>query len=179
MIMLGVIVAIIVIGVLWVISSQRNLVVLDENCNNAKSQIEVNLTSRFDALSNLLDLVKGYNKHEYDTMVDTIAKRNTGHSAKDINENEGIIGQTLGKIVATAEAYPELKSNNNYQNLMNSLNDYENKVRTTRMVYNDCVTKINRTIKMIPTCFIASALGFTQREYLEVEENKQAMPSMK
>lgn len=177
-----IIVAIIVVIVLWFISVQRMLVSLDENVNNAMSQIGVNLTSRFDALTGLLDLVKGYNEHEYKTLSDVIKMRTSigSHSkASDVEAQENIISEAMGKIMAVAEAYPDLKSNTNYQNLMNSLNDYESKVRQSRLVYNDSVTKLNRTIRMFPISLVAPMCGVVARDYLKAEESKSEMPSMK
>ena len=176
-----VIVAIVVLIVLWFVGVQRMLVSLDENVNNAMSQIGVNLTSRFDALTGLLDLVKGYNEHEYKTLSDVIKMRTSigSHSkASDVEAQENMITEAMGKIMAVAEAYPDLKSNTNYQNLMNSLNDYETKVRQSRLVYNDAVTKLNRTIRMFPTSLVAPMCGIVARDYLKTEESKSAMPSM-
>ena len=177
-----IVIAIIVLIVLWFISTQRTLVSLDENVNNALNQIGVNLTSRFDALTGLLDLVKGYNEHEYKTLSDVIKMRTSIGSkstASDVDAQENIITEAVGKIMAVAEAYPDLKANTNYQNLMNSLNDYEAKVRQSRLIYNDSVTKLNRTIRMFPTSLIAPMCGVAQRDYLKTEESKSSMPSMK
>ena len=177
-----VLVVIVLLLVLWVIGEQRRLVSLDEMVTNAMNQIGVQVTSRFDALTGLLDLVKGYNEHEYKTLSDVIKMRTSigaSSTASDVNKEQGIFTETLGKIMAVAEAYPDLKSNTNYQNLMNSLNDYEEKVRKARLVYNDTVTKLNRSIRMFPTSLIAPMLGIGQREYLATDERKQEMPSMK
>ena len=181
MIVLVLIVLFVFAGV-WFIGVQRMLVSLDENVNNAMSQIGVNLTSRFDALTGLLDLVKGYNEHEYKTLSDVIKMRSSigSHSkASEVDAQENIITEAMGKIMAVAEAYPDLKSNTNYQNLMNSLNDYEIKVRQSRLVYNDTVTKLNRTIRMFPISLVAPMCGVFARDYLKAEESKSEMPSMK
>ena len=177
-----ILIGILVIIIIWVIGVQRQLVTLDENVTNAMSQIGVQVTSRFDALTGLLDLVKGYNEHEYKSLTDIIKMRasiGANSTASDVNKEEGTFNQALGKIIAVAEQYPDLKSNTNYQNLMNSLNEYEDKVRKARLVYNDSVTKLNRTIRMFPTNIVAPMLGITQREHLVTDESKQAMPSMK
>lgn len=177
-----VLVVIVALLVFWFIVVQRTLVGLDENVNNAMSQIGVNLTSRFDALSSLLDLVKGYNEHEYKTLSDVIKMRtsiNGTSKASDVDAQENIITEAVGKIMAVAEAYPDLKSNTNYQNLMASLNDYESKVRQSRLVYNDTVTKLNRTIRMFPTSLVAPMCGIVARDYLKTDESKSEMPSMK
>lgn len=178
---LGLIVVILVI-IVWVIGQQRMLVTLDEMVTNAMNQIGVQVTSRFDALTGLLDLVKGYNEHEYKTLSDVIKMRTSigaNSTVNDVNKEESIFNQALGKIMAVAEAYPDLKANTNYQNLMNSLNDYEDKVRKARLVYNDTVTKLNRTVRMFPTNLVAPMFGIGQREYLDTDASKQDMPSMK
>ena len=177
-----IIVVVIVLIVVWFIGVQRTLVSLDENVNNALSQIGVNLTSRFDALNGLLDLVKGYNEHEYKTLSDVIKMRTSigsKSSASDVEAQENIITEAVGKIMAVAEAYPDLKANSNYQNLMNSLNDYETKVRQSRLVYNDTVTKLNRTIRMFPISLVAPMCGVVARDYLKTDDTKSEMPSMK
>ena len=182
MIIVIVLIALFALFVFWFIGVQRMLVSLDENVNNAMSQIGVNLTSRFDALTGLLDLVRGYNEHEYKTLSDVIKMRSSigSHSkASEVDAQENIITEAMGKIMAVAEAYPDLKSNTNYQNLMNSLNDYETKVRQSRLVYNDTVTKLNRTIRMFPISLVAPMCGVFARDYLKAEESKSEMPSMK
>ncbi|MGI1659042.1 MAG: LemA family protein [Desulfitobacterium sp.] len=180
LIILGIIV---VLLVLWVMSTQRRLVVLDENINNAMSQIGVQLSSRFDALTALLDLTKGYAQHESETLIETIKSRRSvitaSSSPKDVLRQEGIIAEALGRIAMVAEQYPELKANETYAETMEAVNLYENLVRTSRLIYNDSVTKLNREIRMFPVLLIAGMLGFRQREYLQEQEDKAIMPSMK
>ncbi|WP_312060566.1 LemA family protein [Anaerotignum sp.] len=176
---------IVIIGVLilWIISAQRKLVVLDENINNAMSQIGVQLSSRFDALTALLDLTKGYAKHESETIIETIQLRRSVITAKstpdDVQQQEGIISEALGRINMVAERYPELKANETYIKTMDAVQTFENMVRTSRLIYNDSVTKLNRQIRMFPVSLIASMLGFKQREYLVEQADKANMPSMK
>lgn len=173
---------IIVLLVLWSISLQRTFVVLDENINNAMSQIGVQLSSRWDALSSLLDLTKGYAAHEYQTLTETIKARRSitkDSSTEDINKQENIIAEAMGKIMAVAESYPDLKADKTYIKTMDAVNQYENMVRTSRLIYNDSVTKLNRAIRMFPASLIAGVLGFSKRTYLENEGGKANMPSMK
>ncbi len=171
-----------IIGI-WIISTQRKLVVMDENINNAMQQIGVQLSSRFDALTALLDLAKGYAVHESQTLIETIKSRRSVITAKstpdEVLKQEGILSEALGRIAAVAEAYPELKANENYLYTMNSVQSYEKMVRSSRLIYNDNVTKINRILRMFPTNLIGNMLGFKQRDYLEVKEEKSDMPSMK
>ena len=169
--------------ILWIISNQRKLVVLDENVSNAMSQIGVQLSSRFDALTALLDLTKGYAQHESETLIETIKSRRSVITAKstpdDVLRQEGIISEALGRIAMVAEQYPELKANQNYMKTMDAVQTYENMVRTSRLIYNDSVTKLNREIRMFPVSIIAGMLGFQQRDYLEEQAAKADMPSMK
>lgn len=175
--------AIIAILVIWIITVQRRLVAMDENINNAMSQIGVQLSSRFDALSALLDLTKGYAEHESKTLIETIKSRRSVITAtstpKDVLQQEGVISEALGRISMVAEQYPQLKANENYAKCMNAVDSYEKMVRTSRLIYNDSVTKLNREIRMFPVSMIAGLFGFHQREYLEAVEEKTDMPSMK
>ena len=166
----------------WVMSTQRRLVVMDENINNAMSQIGVQLSSRFDALTALLDLAKGYAAHESQTLIETIKSRRSVITAKstpqDVLQQEGMISEALGRISMVAERYPELKANENYAKCMNAVDSYEKMVRTSRLIYNDSVTKLNREIRMFPVSLLAAPFGFHARDYLEAVEEKADMPSM-
>ena len=166
-----------------VMSTQRRLVVMDENINNAMSQIGVQLSSRFDALTALLDLAKGYAAHESQTLIETIKSRRSVITAKstpqDVLQQEGVISEALGRISMVAERYPELKADKGYAKCMDAVDSYEKMVRTSRLIYNDSVTKLNREIRMFPVSLIAGILGFRQRDYLEAREDKADMPSMK
>jgi len=185
-IMLPTFITIIVIAaviVLWIISTQRRLVVLDENISNAMSQIGVQLSSRFDALTALLDLTKGYARHESETLIETINSRRSVITAKstpdEVMRQEGVISEALGRIAMVTEQYPDLKANQNYIKTMDAVQTFENMVRTSRLIYNDSVTKLNREIRMFPVSMVAGMLGFGQREYLVEQADKADMPSMK
>lgn len=173
---------VLVIIILWFISAQRKLVAMDENINNAMGQIGVQLSSRWDALTALLDLTKGYADHEYKTISDTIKMRtsiNSNSSAAEVNKQENMLTEAMGKIMAVVESYPELKANENYIKTMDSVNEYEKMVRQSRLIYNDSVTKLNHTIRMFPTSIAAGMLHITSRDYLEASEQKADMPDMK
>ena len=179
-----IIVAIIVVVLIsWIISVQRRLVAMDENINNAMSQIGVQLYSRFDALTALLDLTKGYAAHEATTLIETIKSRRSVITAKstpeDVLKQEGVISEALGRISMVAERYPELKADKGYAKCMDAVDSYEKMVRTSRLIYNDSVTKLNRELRLFPTSLVAGLLGFRMRDYLEQREEKADMPSMK
>ena len=178
-----IIVIVVVFLVLWIVSCQRRLAVMDENINNAMAQIGVQLSSRFDALTALLDLTKGYAAHESQTLIETIKSRRSVITASstpdDVIKQEGIISEALGRISMVAEQYPQLKASESYIRCMNAVDSYEKMVRTSRLIYNDSVTKLNRNLRMFPTSLIAGAFGFRQRAYLEAVEDKADMPGMR
>lgn len=174
--------ALLLILIMWFISTQRSLAMLDENINNAMSQIGVQLSSRWDALSSLLDLTKGYAAHEYNTLSETIKARRpitAESSTQEAAAQDNMLIQAMGRIMAVAEQYPNLRADQSYQKTMDSVNQYEGMVRQSRLVYNDSVTKLNRRIRMFPTSAIAGILGFSKRDYLETQEGKADMPGMK
>lgn len=177
------IIVIVAVIVLWIISTQCKLVMLEENTSNAMGQIGVQLSSRFDALTALLDLTKGYAKHESETLIETIKSRRSIITAKstpdDVMCQEGIISEALGRIAMVTEQYPELKANQTYIKTMDAVQTFENMVRTSRLIYNDSVTKLNREIRMFPVSMISGMLGFPKREYLVEQAAKTDMPSMK
>jgi len=168
--------------VLWVISAQRNLVSKEELCKNAMSQIGVQQSSRWDALTALVELIKSYNEHEYNTLKDVIAQRqqiSPNSTAAQADAQEQALGAALKQINVVAERYPDLKANDMYNKTMDSVNLYENQVRLSRMSYNDCVTKFNRLVRQIPDSIVASLFGFKEKDYLAEDKSKASMPSMK
>ena len=177
-----IILAIVALLVLWVIGVQRKLVEKDELCKNALSQIGVQQASRWDALTALVELVKSYNEHEYNTLRDVIAQRKniTGESTvAEAQAQEQVLTGLVRNINLVAEQYPELKANENYAKAMDSVNLYENQVRLSRMTFNDTVTKYNKEIRQFPTSLVAGILGFNTRDYLDEAVGKSEMPSMK
>lgn len=165
------IIVIVAVIVLWIISSQRKLVMLDENTSNAMSQIGVQLSSCFDALAVLLDLTKGYARNESETLIEAIKSRRRVIMAKstpdDVLQQEGIISEALGRIAMTTGQYPELKATQTYIKAMDAVRIFENMLRTSHLIYNDGVTRLNREIRRFPVSMISGLLGFRQRDYLE------------
>lgn len=177
-----IILAIIALLVLWVISVQRNLVAQDERCQNSMSQIGVQQQSRWDALTALVELVKSYNEHEYNSLKDIIAQRReiTGTSTpEEAYAQDQAMNSVVRNIKLVAEQYPDLKANENYGKAMDSVNLYENQVRTARMVYNDTATKFNTLVRQFPGSLVASLLHFGVKEYIKEVPEKSEMPSMK
>lgn len=176
-----IIVAIIAIVALWFMGVQRKLVSSDELCQNSMSQIGVQQQSRWDAVSALVKLTKSYNEHEYNTLVDVIKQRKDitrTSAAADANAQEDVLVAAAAKIRFVAEQYPELKADATYAKTMDSLNNYENQVRMSRMVFNDSVTKYNRVVRQFPDSIVASILKFPLREYLKEVESKRELPEI-
>jgi len=177
-----IVIAIVAILIIWVISVQRKLVKQEEICKNGLSQIGVQQASRWDALSAIADLIKGYSEHEYKTITDTIAQRrpiNAASSTADANAQENLFTQAMSALNVVVEKYPDLKANEQFNKGIDNVNLYENQVRMSRMVYNDTVTVFNREVRQFPTNLVAKMLGFAEKDYLKVEAAKTEMPSMK
>ena len=171
-----IIVAIIAIVAFFFFCIQRKLVSFDDLCQNSMSQIGVQQQSRWDAVSALVKLTKSYNEHEYNTLVDVIKQRKdiTRTSAvADANAQEDVLVAAAAKIRFVAEQYPELKADATYAKTMDSLNNYENQVRMSRMVFNDSVTKYNRIVRQFPDSIVVSILKVPLREYLKEVESKR------
>ncbi len=165
------IIIIVAIIVLWAISTQRKLVVLDENIRNAMSQIGVQLSSRFDALTALLDFIKSYNRQKGETLIESVESGRRMITAKstpdDVLHQEEIISDILDRVAAVTDQYPELATTLTYIQSMDAVEIFEYMMRTSRLIYNDCVKKLNCEIRRFPVFIIAGLLGFRQRVYLE------------
>lgn len=168
--------AVAAIVILWAISVRRKLVAMDENINNAMSQIGVQLSSRFDALTALLDLTGEFADREAQPLIETVRSCRSVITAKstpeDVRKQENVISDALGRISVASKQHPELKVNENYQKCMNAVDCYEKMVRTSSLIYNDSVTKYNRELRRFPTSLLGGIFGFHQREHLEMTEEK-------
>ena len=175
-----IVIAVLVLLVLWGISVQNKLVKVDEICKNALKQINVQQVSRYDALKALVKLTKDYAAYEGETLAKVIEARRITTSpsptVNDIAQNEQALGAIRTQIVAVAEQYPELKANETYIKTMDSVKQYEENVRLSRMTFNDTVTRYNNQVRMFPGSLVASILGFPQREYLAEDTSKNEYP---
>lgn len=171
-----VIVAVLVIGVVML---YNNLVKARQQANNAWSQIEVQLKRRYDLIPNLVETVKGYMKHEQDTLEKVIQARNSALGAKgvhDIAEADANVTSALGGIFALSEAYPELRSNENMLSLQEELKSTENKISFARQYYNDAVSHFNTLLETFPSNLMAGMGRFTPRELFEVTDLAEREP---
>ena len=149
-----IVIAVVVLLLLWGIKVQNKLVKLDELCKNALKQINVQQVSRYDALKALVKLTKDYAAYESETLTKVIEARRITTSASptvaEVAQNEQALGAIRSQIIAVAEQYPELKANETYIKTMDSVKQYEENVRLSRMTFNDTVTKYNNEVRMFP-----------------------------
>ena len=175
-----IIIAVIAVLVLWVISVQNKLVKQDEFCNNAIKQISVQQTSRYDALETAVKIAREENAIEGENYEKIIGMRRPSASATppvaEINATETALGSFAARLMAVAEAYPQLTGTEAYQKAMDKYFEYEETVRVSRMTFNDTVTKYNREVRSFPGSVIASMLGFPVREYLADRPEKSDLP---
>lgn len=157
--------------VLWIINTQRKLVVLDENTGNAMSQIGVQLSSRMDALTSVLKLTKSYAAQESDVWIAEVQARRSMITARsapvEVLLQERAITEALVRIAMVTQQYPQLKTNQTFVKTLDAVHLFENMLRTSRLIYNDSVTKLNHQIRIFPVSIIAGMLGFRQKDYLE------------
>lgn len=164
----------------WGVSAYNGFVNLKERVNNSRAQIATQLESRWDALKSLIDATREYSAHEAEVLEGVTQSRSSigqNSNVNELEENATSFNNVLGRLIAVAENYPDLKASSVYQTTMGSINDYENKVRQSRMIYNDTVTMLNRRTKTFPSNIIAKMFGFVPEAYFEVTENKTDMPS--
>lgn len=155
---------------IWVKSTRKKLIAMEDNVENAMSQIGVQLASRFDVLSVLLNLVKGYAGCEVLSLISTLSSERNDINARSTPEEvlgqEELIAEALTHIATMAERYPELKADKNYAMCIDAADSYKKMVQTSSLIYNDSVTKLNGSIGRLPDGLIAGLLGFHSREYL-------------
>lgn len=164
---------------IYVIATYNKLISLGERVINGKAQIAAQIESRWDAVANLIEATKQYAAFEAETLHEITSKRVSVSGTSSIEEMErgdAQANEVIGRILAISEAYPDLKANEIYKTTMDSVNNYENKVRHSRMIYNDTVTRYNRLIKMFPSNIVASFFQFKVKHYFEITEQKDTMP---
>ncbi len=181
MIALWIVLGIIVILIFWVMGAYNGLVGLRNTVKNAWSQIDVQLKRRYDLIPNLVETVKGYAKHERETFEMVTKARNLAQQASNAGaaergKVEGELGMALGRLLAVAEAYPELKANQNFLALQEELTSTENKISFSRQYYNDAVLKYNNKTQMVPSNIVAGMFNFKQGEFFEVTVAEQKEP---
>ena len=172
-------VIILVLGFLYYIRLNNKIVSLEETVENAWSDIDVQLRMRFDLVDNLVETVKWYAKHEKDTFKEVVEARNRFTTASDVKskaEADNMLTTSLKSIFALAEAYPELKANENFLSLQTELSDIENKIASARRYFNAATREYNTLIKQFP----ANILFHKEpKDYFEGLEEAKKAPKVK
>ena len=173
--MLWVIVLIVILVVLVgiVVAIYNQLARLRNRCENAWAQVDVQLRRRYDLIPNLVEAVKGYAAHERQTFEEVTKARTAAQQAQGVQEQaqaENLLTQAIGRLFAVAEAYPELRATENFQQLQAQLAETEGKIAIARQVYNDAVLTYDNALETVPTNIVAGVFSFEPREYFEVEE---------
>jgi LemA protein len=176
MLWLWIILIIAAIIIIWFIATYNILVVLRNRIQNAWSQIDVQLKRRYDLIPNLVETVKGYAKHEKETFKMVTEARNIMGKAKTIGAKakaDDMLTGALKSLFAVAEAYPQLKANENFMQLQEELSGTENKIAYSRQFYNDSVLSFNNKIQMFPTNMIAGMFNFKAKEFFKTAEEER------
>jgi LemA protein len=179
--------------VFWLIGMYNNLVNLRNRVRNGFSQIDVQLTRRYDLIPNLIEAVKGYMSHERGTLDAVVNARNSAvaglkqaaadpanpKAIKALAAAESTLGGTLGRLFALAESYPDLKASQNMMQFQEELASTENKVAFARQAFNDAVMGYNNACQNFPSNVVANNFGFQAAEFLEIgEERKREVPKV-
>ncbi len=168
-----IVLGIIALIVIWAIATYNRMIVLRNRIDNAWSQIDVQLRRRYDLIPNLVQTVKGYAAHERETFEAVTKARQAGLDASSVQDQaqaENMISQALRRLFAVAEAYPQLRATENFQQLQAELTATEDKIAYSRQFYNDTVMMFNQLLQVFPASIIAGMGGFRTREYFETED---------
>lgn len=179
---LYIVLAVVVILVAWVIGTYNSFVALRARVRNAWAQIDVQLRMRYDLIPNLVETVKGYATHEKDLFTQVSEARSRAMSVTTVagkEEAEASLTGALRSLFAVAEAYPELRANENFQTLQNQLTEVEKKLAFSRQFYNDVVMKLNAKIETFPAVIVANAFNFKQEPYFQAGEESQGPVQVK
>ncbi|MBB3424945.1 MULTISPECIES: LemA family protein [unclassified Rhizobium] len=177
--------AIIVLAALYVVFAYNGLVRARQVAEEAWSGIDVQLKRRADLIPNLVETVKGYAGHERQTLEEVVELRNKAQAVPsgDVaarGQAEGLLSQALGRVIALAEAYPDLKANTNFLELQRSLEGVEGEIQMSRRYYNGAARDLNVKVETFPNNLIAGPFGFTKKAYFEISnEADRAVPTVK
>lgn len=183
-------IVVIVLVALWGISSYNGLVEMDENVSNKWANVETQYQRRSDLIPNLVNTVKGYAKHESQTLEAVMAARSQATQVKIDPSNctpqqlaayqkaQGDVTTALGKLLAITENYPDLKANQNFLELQSQLEGTENRINVARKDFNDSAKEYNTSLRRFPRNIIASMLGFEKRNYFEAEAGAEKAPKV-
>ena len=183
-------VGIIVILVMWAIGGYNGMVKMDEQVQNKWANVETQYQRRADLIPNLVSTVKGYAKHEQQTLEDVVKARSEATQLKVDAENltpeklaafqkaQSGVSSALGKLLAVAENYPDLKANQNLLELQSQLEGTENRITVARKDFNDAAKSYNQSIRQFPKNILAGMFGFEKKSYFEAEAGSEKAPKV-
>src|SRR4029450_6757509 len=174
-----VLVALILLLGLAVVVVYNRLVRLRNRSENSRAQVDVQLRRRYDLIPNLVETVKGYASHERATFDEVTEARTRAQQAEGVAQQaqaENVLTAALGRLFAVAEAYPQLRATENFQQLQAQLSDVEQSIAVSRQVYNDTVLSYDNALETFPTNVIAGLFHFNPREYFQTEEGTREAP---
>src|SRR5437016_11224518 len=172
-----IVIGVIVVLVLWIIMIYNQLVAMRQRVGQAFADVDVQLKQRHDLIPNLVETVKGYAAHERGTFEEVVKARNAAMTAQGPAQQaqaENQLSGALRQLFALSEAYPDLKANQNFQQLQAELSDIENKIAAARRFFNNAAQEYNTGIQQFPAVLVAGALGFAPKDFFDVgvEERK-------
>jgi LemA protein len=173
-----IVLGVIVVLVLWIIMIYNQLVGMRQRVGQAFADIDVQLKLRHDLIPNLVETVKGYAAHERGTLEAVVNARNAAVAAQGPAQQaaaENMLSGALRQLFALAEAYPDLKANQNFQQLQSEIADVENKIAAARRFFNNAVQEYNTGIQQFPAALFAATLGFHERTFFDVGEERQVL----
>jgi len=175
---LYVVLGLIVLLAVFIIGIYNGLVAKRQRCNQAFADIDVQLKQRQNLIPNLVETVKGYAAHEKDTLDAVIQARQGAVNANtpgEMGAAEGLLGQALGRLFALAEAYPDLKANQNFLDLQDELSVIEDKIAAARRFYNSAVQDYNTAREQFPGSLVAGSFNFDPRDFFDLGEDRASM----
>ena len=183
-------VGIIVVLVMWAIGGYNGMVKMDEQVQNKWANVETQYQRRADLIPNLVSTVKGYAKHEQQTLEDVVKARSEATQLKVDAENltpeklaafqkaQSGVSSALGRLLAVAENYPDLKANQNFLELQSQLEGTENRITVARKDFNDAAKSYNQSIRQFPRNILAGMFGFEKKSYFEAEAGSEKAPKV-
>ena len=185
-----IIIAIIALLVIWGISAYNGMIGVQEDATNAAAAVQSAYQRRADLIPNLVETVKGYAQHEEKTLTEVTEARNkatsvtidpsnmTAEQMKEFQKAQSELKSSLGRLIAVAESYPDLKANENFRDLQNQLEGSENRINEARNKYNDAVTRYNKNIRSFPNNIFAGIFGFKTMEKFAAESGAEKAPKV-
>jgi LemA protein len=177
-----VVIVAVVLVLLLLVAAYNRLVRLRNRTQNAWAQVDVQLRRRYDLIPNLVETVKGYATHEHSTFEEVTRARTAAQQAQGVQEQgqaENALTAAIGRLFAVAEAYPQLRATENFQQLQSQLADTEQKIAVSRQVYNDTVLTYNNATQTVPSNVVAGMFGFDARQFFEIEEPAREAPQVR